>query len=84
MIGGGCVLEFSLSSRGFSTMWESSLSLCLWVSLEMKPHFCSTAMEWQFVVASLESLWLVLCGFPLEWLWWQIRATLLFCEQKRS
>lgn len=81
-IGGGCVLEFSLSSGGFSTMWESSLSFCLWISLEMKPHFCSTAMEWQFVVGSLESLQFVVCGFP--WSGSGSRSELPFCSVNRE
>lgn len=66
----------------FSTVWESSLSFCLWVSLEMKPHFGSTAVEWQFVVARLESLQFVLWGFP--WSGSGGRSELPFCSVNRE
>lgn len=57
------ILEFFLLGL-FSTIWELSLSFCLWAALEVKAHFGSTAVEGQFVVARLEPLQFVLWGFP--------------------
>lgn len=66
----------------FSTIWDLSLSFCLWVFLEMKAHFGSTAVEGQFVVARLESLQFVLWGFPSSGSGG--RSELTFCSVNRE
>lgn len=73
-------MEFGLCSKGFSILWESSLSFCPWILLKDMSHFGSIAIQLQFVVASLELLQLGLMWVPLKSIWWLARSTFLFFD----